>query len=400
MNNYKFTFLWFFLFLSLISQAYCTNPPKRKKTTEAAPLSHQHDPENDTPDPEVDAINIPVSLRSLAQWQSLNKEALILFSNAVNLPIAGRSVQDMASSLFIYYHPDSEGSSVVPTTSTAGAVSQNSTNLGMASSLIVTPCSSTQSGDTHLTSTGLVQLQQQPSNSPSSPVAELVRREVTSVISTLFSAAANGQSGMSVPDVHNFPLTSGPNFPFTSSQPGAAAAGSVNHNLPAIPATILEKIRRGEFVNFDLLLPNNVPSEVPNTFTMSLNNSDISQGPKIVVRNGAQSNKNKVVDLHSWFLAWCLFFQAYIIFRGHLSCQMAKYQIFIAQLATNYRFESWYGYDQAFRMFIANNPQAQWDCCNEDIYNVHIKGAPGRLFCFNYKGKGSLCYCLSSSETY
>ena len=79
MNNYKFTFLWFFLFLSLISQAYCTNPPKRKKTTEAAPLSHQHDPENDTPDPEVDAINIPVSLCSLAQWQSLNKEALISF---------------------------------------------------------------------------------------------------------------------------------------------------------------------------------------------------------------------------------------------------------------------------------------------------------------------------------
>jgi len=385
MNYSNFTFMWFFLLLSLISHGYCTNPPKRKKTTDAAPLTAaQH--ENDVPPDSADAdpINVPIASRSLAQWQSLNKEALILFSNAVNLPISGRSVHDMASSLFIYYHPESESSSSV-SGSTVEATSQISTNPGFSSPLNVANSPLTLLGNSVM-STGLVQ---QQSSNPASPsaVADLVRQEVTSVLSSLFSPAANGQRGVSsVPDGHIFPLSSGPNFPL-SSQPGAAATGSVNHNLPAIPAAVLEKIRRGEFVNFDLLLPNNVPSEVRNTFTMSLDTSDISQGPKIVVRNGAQSNKIKVIDLHSWFLAWCLFFQAYIIFRGHLSCQMAKYQIFIAQLATNYRFESWYGYDQAFRMFIANNPQAQWDCCNEDIYNVHIRGAPGRLFCYNCKGK-------------
>ena len=94
-----------------------------------------------------------------------------------------------------------------------------------------------------------------------------------------------------------------------------------------------------------------------------------------------------------------------------MSCQIEKYQILIAQLATNYRFESWHGYDQKFRMFIennppaqcdyckediynvhirmfiANNPQAQCDYCNEDIYKVHIREAAGRLFCYNCKGK-------------
>jgi len=44
-----------------------------------------------------------------------------------------------------------------------------------------------------------------------------------------------------------------------------------HQQLPAIPSTILEKIRRGEFVNFDSLLPNNSPSDSNNLFTMTLN---------------------------------------------------------------------------------------------------------------------------------
>ena len=93
-----------------------------------------------------------------------------------------------------------------------------------------------------------------------------------------------------------------------------------------------------------------------------------------------------LICIPGFFLGACSS-KAYIIFRGHLSCQMEKYQILIAQLATNYRFKSWHGYDQKFRMFIANNPQAQCDYCNEDIYKVHIREAAGRLFCYNCKGK-------------
>lgn len=53
---------------------------------------------------------------------------------------------------------------------------------------------------------------------------------------------------------------------------------SSNSILPPISTTILEKIRKGEFVNFDLLLPNNVPSETRNVLTMSLDTSDTSRG--------------------------------------------------------------------------------------------------------------------------
>jgi len=74
--------------------------------------------------------------------------------------------------------------------------------------------------------------------------------------------------------------------------------------------------------------------------------------------------------------------QATIIFHGHLMHQLVKYQFFITRLAIQYSFHSWFAYDQAFRLFISNNPYANWDQCNEEIYNVHVRGAQGRARCF------------------
>ena len=100
----------------------------------------------------------------------------------------------------------------------------------------------------------------------------------------------------------------------------------------------------------------------------------------ITVQDGSNNNRNKVTDIFTWFLAWSLFFQASLIFRAHLAEKMAKYQLFIAQLAAQYSFNSWYNYDQAFRLFEANNPlHDSWDKCNEEIFNVHFKGDPLKL---------------------
>jgi len=76
-----------------------------------------------------------------------------------------------------------------------------------------------------------------------------------------------------------------------------------------------------------------------------------------------------------------------IIFHRHLTDQLVKYQLFVTQLATNYNVSAWYSYDQAFRLFICNNPGTRWDQCNEDIYNVHIRGAQGGSRCFSCGGR-------------
>jgi len=120
---------------------------------------------------------------------------------------------------------------------------------------------------------------------------------------------------------------------------------------------------------------------------MSLDGTENQDGPQIIVRNNVQASRNRVFDLHSWLLAWSLFLQATIIFRGHLVSQMLKYQSFIAQLASNYNFQAWFSYDQSCRLAIANNPHLRWDTVNEDIYNLHIRGAQGRSRCFSCGGR-------------
>jgi len=107
--------------------------------------------------------------------------------------------------------------------------------------------------------------------------------------------------------------------------------------------------------------------------------SSLTLTPRIMVQNSFNT-RNKVIDLHSWILAWSLFFQAFLILRGqHHASELIKYQLFIAQLASAYNFSAWYAYDQVFRLYIANNPQSQWD--------VHIRGSQGRNKCFVCGGR-------------
>ena len=184
---------------------------------------------------------------------------------------------------------------------------------------------------------------------------------------------------------------------FTASRPGILCQKPTKPAqllLPPIPAPVLEWIRRNEFVNFDFLLPNNVQSkaEVRPTYLMSLNNSDPAQDPRptIVLRDNNSSSRNWVIDLHSWFLAWSLFFHACIIFR-HMTDKIGKYQCFISKLASQYSFNAWYGYYQAFRVFISSNPLASnWDSCKENIYNVINRIT--RSFILKLRRQFVICY--------
>jgi len=227
----------------------------------------------------------------------------------------------------------------------------------------------------------------------SNVLVDTIRSEIASALAGLLpqnthngdSLVTSSSSESAVPR-HNMVSDATQIFSAISPQQHTVGNATNHSNLPAIPASILEKIRRGEFVNFDSLLPNNVPSESNNLFTMSLDQSNSSVGPRILVQNSS-NNRNKVTDLYTWVLAWSLFFQACIIFRGHLVAQLLKYQIFIAQLASQYNFQAWYAYDQAFRVFMSNNPHCNWDQCNDDIFNLHIRGAQGRSRCFSCGGR-------------
>ena len=151
----------------------------------------------------------------------------------------------------------------------------------------------------------------------------------------------------------------------------------------AVPSTIIQRIQPGEFVNFDSLLPSNVGRASNSIISLKFDGESLS-----LSNNNDKSTtnilrtKNKVNDFHSWMLAWTLFYQIMVQHNSTLVHQLIKYQLFITNLASQYIFSAWYSYDQAFNQHMANNRFADWGAFNDFLFNLHVRGQPGRTKCY------------------
>ena len=302
----------------------------------------------------------PPHLRTLEDWQALSRETLTLSANAVNVPSTGTSGV-LADLLYRFYNPDvpvvPQASDSSPAFTAAPPVTSASSSANVS---LVNTFSSPRCAVSDATSISTDSIQQQ------------IASAVADAVGPLYSLLANRMNGSIPPP--------SPHLILPNQQ-------DRTNTMPAVPHSVLEKIRRGEFIHLDQLLPNNVPSEVSTSYSLSLDSNDNNSAPRISISNSLQNTKNKIFDLFTWLLAWTLFCQVFLIFNADFAQQLIKYQLFIAQLASSYNFQAWYSYDQAFRLFLANNPGSRWDVCNEDIYNVHLRGAQGRSRCFSCGGR-------------
>ena len=148
--------------------------------------------------------------------------------------------------------------------------------------------------------------------------------------------------------------------------------------LPAIPEQQLEKIKKGQFVNFNLLLPQ--PASSMNSsqgFVLSVSEDD--PGKFSISGTGDDNMKSskgkvRVTNPQLWFLAWSLFFGAMIVFYEHLAPALVRYQERICRYFTCYPFQSVADYDVQFRRKLAVNPdQTSWDGVDLDIFSSTLR---------------------------
>ena len=116
--------------------------------------------------------------------------------------------------------------------------------------------------------------------------------------------------------------------------------------LPAVPQAVLDKIRRGEFVSFEALLPQPASHSVQqqSAFTVSFCADDPSRvsvqpssslaDPSATSSGRGGQGRNKVSDPRWWFLAWSLFLSVMLVFHAHLVPQLVRYQSTIARYFT------------------------------------------------------------------
>ena len=127
---------------------------------------------------------------------------------------------------------------------------------------------------------------------------------------------------------------------------------------PPPPDRVIARIRKGKYVNFDLLLPSTDDS-LP---VQGVRASGYKKGNK-----ADRPPKRRVSDFQSWMEAW----NTFLLITAHTSqdrcLELLKYQTLIGHLFSAYPTSVCLRYDQLFRRTTARDHSLQWDTFKEDL---------------------------------
>ena len=168
----------------------------------------------------------------------------------------------------------------------------------------------------------------------------------------------------------------------SGSIPQPSAGSSI---MPAIPKSAIDKIRSGEFVNFDTLLPCHGPV-AHDEYTFQVVGGS-SPSVSLVPRN---QNKPRVINFNLWMVSWTNFFRTYVVFWPQRMSELLRYQATICDFANQFTFAAWSGYDRMFRYSMASDPSLSWSRVDDDLYNHYLRDASLQVLCYNCHTFGHL----------
>ena len=346
--------------------------------------------------------------RTLQDWLLLDREALQLICHRHHLIETG-SKDVLAIRLYNFFHPslprtDTPGSTIqleVPpatnnpstnrirrprTTQNARQALSSSATVTTSHLLSSNPTIDTTVAD-HVNSSNPTTAVDQ---SNTLPIANVIRNELRALLSSpefqspsssanniddansdddaedaVFTADQTSVPAVSyVNNIHNGAIASA--LPIRSMQPPMFAGPS--SLIAAAPKSVVNQIKRGEYISFDSLLP--APA------ALRVGSVDLSQGNQgtPALSLVPKDNTKRVRDFSSWLTAWNTYIRIYTHFHPHMVHQLLYYQSMICKFATQYEFSAWYTYDTQFRHRIATNPTLPWDRVDEELFTEHVRG--------------------------
>ena len=320
--------------------------------------------------------------KSREDWLRCTPEVLRLACNAMNLASTG-SRPVMADRLWSFYHPpqeavtdninEDEGALDAVQFELPTSASATITSTDMNSIIAQQVRLEIQRFFTQNSTLTLPGIPQRTNPLPQPP---------TSLASQAMAAAASPPPLASLQQLMSWPQSSSaPDIAPTTQAPTPGTPSF--QSMPALPKAVIDKIRAGEFVNFDNLLPNHSPvSNEEFAFKVVGGSSpSVSLVPK-------HQTKPKISNFNSWMVAWTNFVRAYTIFWPHRIQEMILYQATIADYANQFSFHAWSGYDRMFRYRMAHDATLSWSRHDENIYNRYLRGAPLQNLCFTCRNFG------------
>ena len=194
-------------------------------------------------------------------------------------------------------------------------------------------------------------------------IRELIRAEVRSAITDEVGASLLSQ-----------PSTA-PAPPAASSDIGVSAACSTPPHAGNlhVPKSAQDRILRGEFVDFDQLLPE-ILGAVDSNKSFELRSSSSRGALEVVEVNTTCPVHRRVHDIATWLEAWSLYMHVVISNAPHHTAELLSYQCMILAANRQYFAEAWLMYDQQFRRFVASQPGKRFDTIDINTWQLCITG--------------------------
>ena len=156
--------------------------------------------------------------------------------------------------------------------------------------------------------------------------------------------------------------------------------------MPALRKAVIDKIKAGEFINFDSLLPNHSPVS-DEDFAFKVGGGGGSESPSVSLVPKHQA-KSKVTNFNSWMVASTNFVRAYSIFWPYRLQELVHYQATICDFANQFPFVAWSNYDRMFQYRLAREASLSWSRVDDDIFNRCLRGAPLQNLCYTCRNFG------------
>ena len=164
-----------------------------------------------------------------------------------------------------------------------------------------------------------------------------------------------------------------------NSESSLATPFVLSEGLPPVPAKLVAKIQKGDYVDMAELLRDNMEYERRQT------TSDSSES------KSGRASRREVPDLLSWITCFGIYASVICDKSPEKAKQLLAYQTLIVREARRCGGKGWQTYDSMFRQQVANKPKADWSVLNSSLYTTS--------FLANQNGRGRTCkWCLETDH--
>ena len=184
--------------------------------------------------------------------------------------------------------------------------------------------------------------------SPSPFTSDQLRAIPDTVQSSISQALHGGQSqsGTSVSQV----------LPRSQLRPSGTASPMGLHR--PLEKNLEDKILRGEYVDFTLLLPDSIAH--PQSPEVQLRVEDSAPGSLVAPVTMVRKRKAVIDSFHKWLDAYTVYMLVIVAAYPRRALELLKYQQIISRAESKFKGLAWLAYDEQFRRYAASDLTRPW----------------------------------------